>query len=189
MVPTAGHESEKTETRFPDQCAPCWAAVALCGNTQELHQGQPTCIELAWLMLWAWPGRDRQPLDSVLVSLFHVPSGEPDFCSKGRLKKNAVARTNLGSAYFERGDEDAALHWCLSDYISIKQSEREGKASAWTEQMKGLGYAGSSSNPLKRGVEGCCPGTSDAHAKLVEDNEDKDKAGEHDGWYGTSAFP
>eukprot|EP00438_Fugacium_kawagutii_P024587 Skav223367 [mRNA] locus=scaffold200:651353:654429:+ [translate_table: standard] len=24
---------------------------------------------------------------------------------------NAIARTNLGSAYFERGDEDAALHW------------------------------------------------------------------------------
>ena len=30
----------------------------------------------------------------------------PEFPSR-----NAVARTNLGSAYFERGDEDAALHW------------------------------------------------------------------------------
>ncbi|CAL1142886.1 unnamed protein product [Cladocopium goreaui] len=88
------------------------------------------------------PGRDRQPLDSVLVSLFdvsplgdadpeagpfEVPSGEPDFCMlhEGRIEeairefhsvcnrvpRNAVARTNLGSAYFERGDEDAALHW------------------------------------------------------------------------------
>ena len=36
--------------------------------------------------------------------------------------------------------------------------------------------AGSSSNPLQRGVEGCCPGTSDAHAKLVEESEDRDKA-------------
>ena len=26
-------------------------------------------------------------------------------------RRSAIARTNLGSAYFERGDEDAALHW------------------------------------------------------------------------------
>ena len=33
-------------------------------------------------------------------------------CAAPRVpSRNAVARTNLGSAYFERGDEDAALHW------------------------------------------------------------------------------
>lgn len=46
----------------------------------------------------------------------------------------------------------------------------------WTEQMKGLGYSGSASNPLSRGIEGCCPGTSDAQAKLVKDDVDRDKA-------------
>jgi len=50
------------------------------------------------------------------------------------------------------------------------------KMAEWTEQMKGLGYSGSSSNPLGRGIEGCMPGTSDAHAKLVADDVDRDKA-------------
>jgi len=50
------------------------------------------------------------------------------------------------------------------------------RMAEWTEQMKGLGYSGSSSNPLSRGVEGCCPGTSDAAARLVADDKDRDKA-------------
>ena len=33
--------------------------------------------------------------------------------------RSAVARTNLGSAYFERGDEDAALHWFREAYRSL----------------------------------------------------------------------
>jgi len=46
----------------------------------------------------------------------------------------------------------------------------------WSDQMSRLGYAGSSSSPLARGVEGCCPGTCDAKAKVVDDNVDRDKA-------------
>jgi hypothetical protein len=47
--------------------------------------------------------------------------------------------------------------------------------SEWTQQMKGLGYSGSSASPLARGVEGCCPGSCDAAAKVVPDSEDRDK--------------
>lgn len=50
------------------------------------------------------------------------------------------------------------------------------RMAEWTEQMKGLGYSGSASNPLSRGIEGCCPGTSDAAAKLVKDDVNRDKA-------------
>lgn len=46
----------------------------------------------------------------------------------------------------------------------------------WTAQMAGLGYSGSSKAPLDRGIEGCCPGTCDAKAKIVESVEDQDKA-------------
>eukprot|EP00448_Togula_jolla_P013057 CAMPEP_0170597220 /NCGR_PEP_ID=MMETSP0224-20130122/15593_1 /TAXON_ID=285029 /ORGANISM="Togula jolla, Strain CCCM 725" /LENGTH=455 /DNA_ID=CAMNT_0010921681 /DNA_START=59 /DNA_END=1426 /DNA_ORIENTATION=- len=46
----------------------------------------------------------------------------------------------------------------------------------WTAQMKGLGYVGSSKDPLNRSIEGCCPGTCDAKAKIVENSEDQDKA-------------
>jgi len=45
----------------------------------------------------------------------------------------------------------------------------------WTEQMKGLGYAGSSQDPLGRGIEGCCPGTCDAKAKIAADDANRDK--------------
>ncbi|CAL1128559.1 unnamed protein product [Cladocopium goreaui] len=83
-----------------------------------------------------------------------VPSGEPDFCMKGglieeairefhsvcnRVPRNAVARTNLGSAYFERGDEDAALHWFRYAYrgwadapevvVLLEESEMEAYPS------------------------------------------------------------
>lgn len=41
-------------------------------------------------------------------------------------------------------------------------SRRDGGASGWYEKMKLLGYAGSSADPLGRGIEGCMPGTSGA---------------------------
>lgn len=44
----------------------------------------------------------------------------------------------------------------------------------WTKHMAGLGYSGSSRDPLKRGVEGCAPGTCDAKAKVLGDDVDKD---------------
>jgi len=49
------------------------------------------------------------------------------------------------------------------------------RMAEWTQQMAGLGYTGSSASPLKRGVEGCCPGTSDAKAKVSKDNFEQDK--------------
>lgn len=45
----------------------------------------------------------------------------------------------------------------------------------WTAQMTNLGYAGSSQDPLKRGIEGCCPGTCDAKAKIAADDANRDK--------------
>merc|ERR1740116_555341 len=50
----------------------------------------------------------------------------------------------------------------------------EAKMKEWNEQMAGLGYAGSASNPMSRGVEGCCPGTCDAKAKIAVDETEKD---------------
>lgn len=52
----------------------------------------------------------------------------------------------------------------------------EERMQQWTEQMKSLGYAGSSSAPLSRGIEGCCPGTCDAKAKVAVEDKDRDKA-------------
>jgi len=52
----------------------------------------------------------------------------------------------------------------------------EEKMAAWTEQMAGLGYTGSSKDVMSRGVEGCCPGTCDAKAKIAVDDKDRDKA-------------
>jgi len=52
----------------------------------------------------------------------------------------------------------------------------EENMKQWTQQMSSLGYAGSSSAPLSRGVEGCCPGTCDAKAKIAVDDKDRDKA-------------
>lgn len=52
----------------------------------------------------------------------------------------------------------------------------EANMKAWTEQMNSLGYSGSAQDPLKRGVEGCCPGTCDAKAREVKDDVDRDKA-------------
>lgn len=110
------------------------------------------------------PGRDRQPLDSVLVSLFDVsPLGDADpeavrgtqrgarFLHEGRVEeairefhsvcnrvpRSAVARTNLGSAYFERGDEDAALHWFREAYRLDGRSCRILRGVAVLEQRNG----------------------------------------------------
>jgi len=51
----------------------------------------------------------------------------------------------------------------------------EERMGEWTSQMSRLGYAGSSAAPLQRGVEGCCPGTCDAKAKIAVDDKDRDK--------------
>lgn len=52
----------------------------------------------------------------------------------------------------------------------------QANMTAWTEQMNSLGYTGSAQDPLKRGVEGCCPGTCDAKASQAKDDVDRDKA-------------
>jgi len=54
----------------------------------------------------------------------------------------------------------------------------EENMEKWNAQMRGLGYAGSSKDPLRRGIEGCMPGTSDAKAdpNAHRDNAEKDKA-------------
>lgn len=49
------------------------------------------------------------------------------------------------------------------------------KMEEWNEQMSSLGYAGSASDPLKRGVEGCCPGSSDAKARTAKDSVTQDR--------------
>mmetsp|Transcript_99038 Transcript_99038/g.280503 ORF Transcript_99038/g.280503 Transcript_99038/m.280503 type:complete len:418 (+) Transcript_99038:19-1272(+) len=51
----------------------------------------------------------------------------------------------------------------------------EERMVTWTAQMQNLGYAGSSKDVLNRGVEGCCPGTCDAKARLVADDATRDK--------------
>lgn len=52
----------------------------------------------------------------------------------------------------------------------------DDRMKEWTKQMAGLGYTGSSADPLQRGIEGCCPGTSDAKAKVQREDKDKDAA-------------
>jgi len=51
----------------------------------------------------------------------------------------------------------------------------EDRMKKWNEQMSGLGYAGSAQDPLGRGIEGCCPGTCDAKAKIVVNDADRDR--------------
>lgn len=45
--------------------------------------------------------------------------------------------------------------------VEVWQRKSAG-SSGWYQKMKLLGYAGSSENPLERGIEGCMPGTSGA---------------------------
>jgi hypothetical protein len=52
---------------------------------------------------------------------------------------------------------------------------RADTMEAWQKHMNNLGYAGSSSDVLNRGVEGCCPGTCDAKAKIIVDDKDRDR--------------
>jgi hypothetical protein len=44
-------------------------------------------------------------------------------------------------------------------------SKKSASGEEWQEKMKSLGYAGSSANPLARGVEGCLPGTLGAEMR------------------------
>lgn len=52
----------------------------------------------------------------------------------------------------------------------------EDRMKEWNAQMAGLGYKESSKDPLQRSIDGCCPGTSDAAAKVRRDDKDKDAA-------------
>jgi hypothetical protein len=52
---------------------------------------------------------------------------------------------------------------------------RADTMEAWQKHMNNLGYAGSSSDVLHRGVEGCAPGTCDAKAQIVKDDKDRDR--------------
>jgi len=54
-------------------------------------------------------------------------------------------------------------------------SRKDQADAGWSEKMQLLGYAGSAENPHSRGVEGCCPGTCDAKARIVEDDKDRDR--------------
>ncbi|CAE7308084.1 unnamed protein product [Symbiodinium sp. CCMP2456] len=110
------------------------------------------------------PGRERQPLDASLLSLFDVsPIDHEDMeavrgTQKGarllhearveeairefhavcnRVPRSAPARCNLGAAYFERGDEDAALHWFREAYRLDERSSRILRAVAVLEQRAG----------------------------------------------------
>eukprot|EP00439_Symbiodinium_sp_Y106_P075823 s1329_g15.t1 len=127
------------------------------------------------------PGRERQPLDASLLSLFDVsPIDHEDMeavrgTQKGarllhearvedgvtaavvkalsicsfeeairefhavcnRVPRSAPARCNLGAAYFERGDEDAALHWFREAYRMDERSSRILRAVAVLEQRAG----------------------------------------------------
>lgn len=66
---------------------------------------------------------------------------------------------------------------CMEYARSIIWSQAtETRMKDWDAKMKGLGYTGSSRDPLNRGIEGCCPGTCDAKAKLTDNDADKDRA-------------
>jgi len=54
-----------------------------------------------------------------------------------RVPRSAPARCNLGAAYFERGDEDAALHWFREAYRLDERSSRILRAVAVLEQRAG----------------------------------------------------
>jgi hypothetical protein len=79
--------------------------------------------------------------------------------------------------------EDEKIEWKEAPSLEVAEFARSvvwtkatvEKMIEWNAQMKGLGYAGSSSAPLSRGVEGCCPGTCDAKAKIFENSADQDK--------------
>eukprot|EP00930_Biecheleria_cincta_P033408 TRINITY_DN23139_c0_g2_i1.p1 TRINITY_DN23139_c0_g2~~TRINITY_DN23139_c0_g2_i1.p1 ORF type:complete len:806 (+),score=148.00 TRINITY_DN23139_c0_g2_i1:296-2419(+) len=51
--------------------------------------------------------------------------------------RSAVARCNLGGAYFERGDEDAALHWYKEAHRWNPRSDTTVRAVALLEQRSG----------------------------------------------------
>lgn len=79
--------------------------------------------------------------------------------------------------------EDERIEWKEAPSREVMQFARSvvwSKATAermveWTKHMEGLGYSGSSRDPLKRGIEGCAPGTCDAKASVQRDDVDKDR--------------
>eukprot|EP00747_Dinoflagellata_sp_TGD_P123519 gnl/TRDRNA2_/TRDRNA2_173831_c0_seq2.p1 gnl/TRDRNA2_/TRDRNA2_173831_c0~~gnl/TRDRNA2_/TRDRNA2_173831_c0_seq2.p1 ORF type:complete len:465 (-),score=105.12 gnl/TRDRNA2_/TRDRNA2_173831_c0_seq2:139-1533(-) len=79
--------------------------------------------------------------------------------------------------------EDDRIEWkeCPSREVmqfarSVIWTQATGeRMKKWDEQMKNLGYAGSSAAPLDRGIEGCMPGSCDAKARIVTSDANKDK--------------
>lgn len=81
--------------------------------------------------------------------------------------------------------------WTENGGIQFRcSSTREGMESAradvwsraessadWTEKMKELGYAGSSADPLSRGIEGCMPGTMGIEEGAYASSKDKRDTG------------
>lgn len=59
------------------------------------------------------------------------------FDAKRLAPRDPLARTNLAAAYFERGDEDAALHWCREAHRLASHDETASLATALLEQRVG----------------------------------------------------
>jgi len=78
-----------------------------------------------------------------------------------------------GKIEFKEAPSREVMEFARSVVWSMATTERMVE---WTKQMAGLGYTGSSANTMNRGIEGCCPGTCDAKAKIVVGDGDKDKA-------------
>jgi hypothetical protein len=78
-----------------------------------------------------------------------------------------------GKLEFKEAPSEDCMEYARSVIWTVASEER---LKQWAEQMKGLGYAGSSADVHNRGIEGCMPGTCDAGAKLDAPGHERDLA-------------
>lgn len=68
-----------------------------------------------------------------------------------------------GKMEFKEAPNEEVMQYARSVIWTRAEGER---MKQWEEQMRGLGYVGSSRDVMSRGIEGCAPGTCDAKAKV-----------------------
>lgn len=119
-------------------------------------------------------------VDGTLVSL----NGIPMHAHPININEDGTVRS-IGKIWQLKGWlPDEKIEWKEAPSMEVAEYARsvvwskatDENMSKWTAQMAGLGYSGSSKAPLLRGIEGCCPGTCDAKAKIVESTENQDQA-------------
>lgn len=118
-------------------------------------------------------------VDGVTLSL----NGMPMPMQKVNLREDGTV-ASVGSIWQMKGWlPDDCLEFKEAPSVEVMEFARsvtwtpvtKDTMAAWQTHMNNLGYAGSSSDVLSRGIEGCAPGTCDAKARIIGDDPERDR--------------